>query len=85
MSPNNELVEVYMASNEGEAEVIKGLLESIGIPCLLKYSGAYSSSIFAVTGPGLIKVMVSEKDAEEARKILAEDIVQEDIEEDNNA
>ncbi|MCK4963980.1 MAG: DUF2007 domain-containing protein, partial [Dehalococcoidia bacterium] len=42
-----KLVDVYRASGELEAHVIKGLLESNGIPCILKSDAA--SSVHAFT------------------------------------
>ena len=42
MSNSEKLVKVYQAAGEMEAQVIKGLLESNGIPCLLESSAAPS-------------------------------------------
>jgi len=51
------LIEVYKAAGELEAQVIKGLLESYGIPCFLKSHAAPSVHMFAVDGLGEVKIM----------------------------
>lgn len=65
-----KLVEVYRARGEAEAQIIKGLLESNGIYCLLKSNAAPSVHVFAVDGLGEVKVMVEESLAEAARRLL---------------
>jgi hypothetical protein len=65
------LVEVYRASGEAEAQLIKGLLESSGIPCLLKSNAALSVHAFVIDGMGEVKVMVDKSTAEEAKKLLS--------------
>ena len=64
------MVEVYQARGEAEALVIKGLLESHGIPCLLKSHASPSVHMFAVDGMGEVKVMVWEQAAEQARELI---------------
>ena len=61
---------VYTAAGEVEAQIIKGLLESNGIPCLLKSLAAPSVHVFTVDGMGEVKVMVWESVAEEAKKLI---------------
>jgi hypothetical protein len=65
-----KMVQVYRAAGEMEAQVIKGLLESNGIPCLLKSHAAPSVHVFTVDGMGEVKVMVWESKAEEAKKLI---------------
>ena len=65
-----KLVEVYLARSEAEAQVIRGLLESHGIPCLLKSNAAPSVHMFAVDGMGEVRLMVWEEMAEEARELI---------------
>jgi len=65
-----KLVEVYRASGEMAAHVIKGLLESNGIRCILKSDAAFSVHAFTVDGMGEVKVSVLESMAEEAKKII---------------
>ncbi len=64
------MVEVYKAAGEIEAQVIKGLLESYGIPCLLKSNAAHSVHAFAVDGMGEVKVMVWESMVEKAKRLI---------------
>ena len=70
MNKSEELVEVYKAAGEAEAQIIKGLLESGGIPCLLKSLAAPSVHVFTVDGMGEVKVMVWESTAEEAKRLI---------------
>jgi len=70
LSKGEKLVEVYKAVGELEAQVIKGLLESYGIPCFLKSHAAPSVHMFAVDGLGEVKVMVGQSGAEKARRLI---------------
>ena len=70
---SKKLVDVYTANGEIEAHIIKGKLESNGIPCILRSHAAGSVHVFTVDGMGEVKVAVLEAQAEEARKILAGD------------
>jgi len=70
LSSNEELVEVYRAVGEAEAQLIQGLLESYGIPCLLRSNAARSVHAFAVDGMGEVRVMVWEQTADEARSLI---------------
>lgn len=66
------MIEVYRAKGEMEAQVIKGLLESYGVPCLLKSHAASSVHTFAVNGLGEVRVMVLKSMAEKAKQLLEE-------------
>ena len=72
MSKEKKLVEVYKSSSEMEAQVIKSLLESYGIPCLLQSHAAPSVHVFAVDGMGEVKVMVWEEMEKRARELIKE-------------
>jgi len=65
-------VEVYRAAGEAEANVVKGLLESYGIPCLLRSLASPSVHVFSVDGMGEVRVMVPESAAGEARRLVRE-------------
>ena len=54
-----------------EAQVIKSLLESNEIPCLLQSHAAPSVHVFTIDGMGEVKVMVWDSIAERARKLIA--------------
>ena len=73
MSKGKNLVEIYKATNEMEAQVIKGLLESFDIPCFLKSNAAPSVHIFTVDGMGEVRVMVRDADLEKARQLIKRD------------
>lgn len=70
MSSKEKMVQVYKAPNEMEAQVIKSLLESYGIPCLLKSNASPSVHLFTIDGMGEVKVMVLESMAEEAKNLI---------------
>jgi len=69
MSASEQLVTVctvrYM-----EAQIMKGRLESEGIPVLLSYESAGLIYGLTVDGLGEVKIMVPKHLAEEAREIL---------------
>jgi hypothetical protein len=65
-----KLVEVYKAQTEMEAQVIKGLLESFNIPCVLRANAAPSVHMFTMDGLGQVKVMVLDSMADEARELI---------------
>ena len=70
MNKNDRLVEVYKATSEIEAQVIKGLLESYGIASFLKSNAAPSVHMFTVDGMGEVRVMVLESVAAQARELI---------------
>ena len=70
MSNNERLVKVYQAVGEMEAQVIKGLLESNGIPCLLESAAARSVHVFTIDGMGEIRIIVRQSMAEDAKKLI---------------
>ncbi len=64
------MIEVYRAVGEEEARIIQGLLESYGIPSLLKSNAARSVHAFTVDGMGEVRVMVWEQMADKARSLI---------------
>lgn len=73
MTDKQKMVEVYKANSEMEAQVIKGLLESYGIPCLLRSNAAPSVHIFTLDGMGEVKVMVMSSLADRAKQLIMSD------------
>jgi hypothetical protein len=69
MSGSEQLVTVRTAKYL-EAEIIKGRLESEGIPVLLRYESAGLIYGITVDGLGEVKIMVPRDLAEEAKEIL---------------
>ena len=70
MNKTGKMVEVYKARTELEAQVIKGMLESFGIPSYLKSHAAPSVHWFTMDGMAEVRVMVLESMAEEARRLI---------------
>ena len=70
MSAKGRLVTVC-TSRYMEAQIIKGRLESEGIPVLLSYESAGLVYGITIDGLGEVKIMVPEHLAEEAKEILA--------------
>ncbi len=72
MSPNHNrsMIEIYKAKGELEAQIIKGMLDSYGIPCILRSNAAGSVHSFVFDGMGEVRIMVLESHAEEARAII---------------
>jgi hypothetical protein len=70
LSKSGKLVEVYKARTEMEAQVIKGLLESFDIPCVLRSNAAPSVHMFTMNGLAEVKVMVLGSQAGEAKKLI---------------
>ena len=69
MSTEEQLVTVCTARYM-EAQIIKGRLESEGIPVLLSYESAGLIYGLTIDGLGEVKIMVPKRLAEEAKKIL---------------
>jgi hypothetical protein len=69
MSESEPLVTVRTA-NYMEAQIIKGRLESEGIPVLLSYESAGLVYGITVDGLGAVKIMVPRNLADEAKEIL---------------
>jgi hypothetical protein len=69
MSAREPLVTVRTAKYM-EAQIIKGRLESEGIPVLLSYESAGLIYGLTVDGLGQVKIMVPQHLAEEAKEIL---------------
>ena len=71
MQKNEELVVVYTTNGALRAEIIKGKLESAGIPAIIR---AESQNVIPMTvdGIGKAEVLVSKARAREARAVLRE-------------
>ena len=67
--PNEKRVKVFDSEQESEAMVVKGLLDSAGIESDLT-SAAFLQDMFPGLG-GMI-ILVREEDADEARRVIAD-------------
>jgi len=65
------LKEVTSVQGPVEAEIIKSLLESNGIPCLLRGLVVQSVHAFTADGLGKISIMVSEENLETAKQLIS--------------
>jgi hypothetical protein len=70
LKSSQKMVQVYDARNEMEAQVIRSLLESYGIPCFLKSNAAPSVHTFTMDGMGEVRIMVLESLAAKARELI---------------
>ncbi len=70
ITPESRLKLVHKVWGPVEAEVVKSLLKSHGIPCILKGLVVQSIHAFSVNGLGEIKIFVDETDHELAKKLL---------------
>ncbi len=68
----DDLSEVYRAQGEIEAQIIRGKLESQGIPCILESDSAPSVHMVPFTRLGWTRVMVPAKLEQTAREIIGE-------------
>ena len=66
------LATVYVASGQLEAEIIKGHLESEGIPAILRYEAAGLIYGLTIDGLGQVEVQVPHSLAHHAREILTD-------------
>lgn len=71
MLKDTGLTTVYVARGKLEAEIIKGRLESEGIPAMLRYESAGLVYGLTVNGLGQVEVQVLSSLAQHAREILA--------------
>ncbi len=70
ITPESRLKLVHKVWGPVEAEVIKSLLKSQGIACILKGLVVQSIHAFSVNGLGEIKIFVDETDYELAKKLI---------------
>jgi hypothetical protein len=71
LSKEAELTTVYVANGQPEAEIIKGRLESEGIPSILRYEAAGFIYGLTIDGLGQVEVQVPSSLAQRAKRILA--------------
>ena len=70
MSKEIKFTTVYTASGQLEAEIIKGRLESEGIPVLLRYESLGSVYGLTIDGLGQVQIQVPTNIAKDAAEIL---------------
>jgi len=70
-SEQSELTSVYVAGGLPEAQIIKGRLESEGIPVMLRYESVGLVYGLTIDGLGQVEIRVPSALAAEAKHILA--------------
>ena len=70
---NDALVSVYTSTGPLAAEVVKGRLETAGIPAMLKYESIGRTMGLTLDGLGEVQVMVQKEREQEALALLAEE------------
>ncbi len=73
-----KIVEVGSVQGVAEADVIRGMLESIGIESMTRGHSVLSVHPFTVDGLGEVRILVAEPDAEAAREAIATMFEEED-------
>ena len=69
---SKEFVVVYTSMGPLAAEVVKGRLESAGIPAMLQYESISRAFPVTVDGFGEVRVLVTREREQEARELLAQ-------------
>lgn len=73
------MVKIAFARNQVEGEMLQGLLSEAGIPSMLKRSGGFDNPDFLSSGPR--DVYVSSGQAQKARQVLADVLVEDEADE----
>ena len=63
---------IFQTWNDSEAELVRGILESYGIPCRIRSSISHQVYPFTMDGLGEIRLEIPSEAAEEARRIIEE-------------
>ena len=71
MPEDTRLTTVYIASGQIEAEIVKGRLESEGIPAMLRYEALGLVYGLTIDGLGQVEIQVPSSLAQHAREILS--------------
>ncbi len=79
-NPQTDLVEVWQASGETNAQIIRSLLESYGIESLIEGESLRLTHGFTINQLGLVRILVRAEDAERARELLTEQVQEDSLE-----
>ena len=69
--PNVELVEVYKAQGETQAQLIRSVLEGDGIESMLSGESVRLTHGITVDGLAEVKILVRKEDEARAREVIA--------------
>lgn len=67
----DDLVEVYKAQGEIDAQMARSMLESNGIDCMLSGESVRLTHAMTVDGLAEVRILVRPEDADRAREALA--------------
>jgi hypothetical protein len=70
LSEEAGLITVYVASGQPEAQIVKGRLETEGIPAMLRYESAGLVYGLTIDGLGQVEIQVPSSLAQRAKEIL---------------
>jgi hypothetical protein len=70
--PAIELVEIWRAAGETEAQIIRGALDAAGIDCTFRGEALRLTHGITVDGLAEVRIFVRPDDAERARSVIAE-------------
>jgi len=70
LSEEAGLITVYVASSQPEAQIVKGRLETEGIPTMLRYESAGLVYGLTIDGLGHVEIQVPSSLAQHAKEIL---------------
>ena len=69
--PNVELVEVFRAQGEMDAQMIRSILEGDGIESMLSGESVRLTHGITVDGLAVVKILVRKEDEARAREVIA--------------
>jgi len=67
-----ELVEIWRAADEMEAQIIRGALDGAGIKCVLRGEALRHTHGFTVDGLAEVRILVPPDDAQRAKEIIVQ-------------
>ena len=73
-------MEVWQASGETNAQIIRSLLESYGIESLIEGESLRLTHGFTINQLGLVRILVRAEDAGRARELLTEQVQEDSLE-----
>ena len=79
-NPQTDLVEIWQAGGETNAQIIRSLLESYGIESLIEGESLRLTHGFTINQLGLVRILVRAEDAERARELLTEQVQEDSLE-----
>ena len=70
--PEIELIEIWQAADETQAQIIRGALEAAGITCMFRGESLRLTHGITVDGLAEVSILVRPEHADEARSVIAQ-------------